>query len=119
MGEDRCVVDGPFAGLEVHFFDVADNPHCLSRGFWDSKPFDEVALYLQPSVIEQVLTAKNYKDFFTALESGPHDAIPMGIGGDFRYTIAPYGRYIHNTETHGSGLILHLRPCLFSPSCTT
>lgn len=59
----RSVVDGPFADIQAKYYDVKDNPHCLSRGFRD----DEGNLghmngdAISPASIEEVLQLDNYE----------------------------------------------------------
>jgi tyrosinase len=91
VGEDRCVDSGPFSGLEVHWFGKQDFPHCLSRGFHYGSEMDEVAYLIRPEAIEKLLHLPSYDEFFLGLEEGPHNAIPAAIGGDFSFTVAPYG----------------------------
>jgi tyrosinase len=95
IGEDRCVDNGPFTGLEVHWWGVEDYPHCLSRGFRDGSDMIEMGLIIQPEAIEKLLGLDDYHKFFLGLEEGPHNAIPAAIGGDFFYTVAPYGQSRH------------------------
>jgi tyrosinase len=90
----RCVVDGPFTGIQAKYYDVKYKPHCLSRGFRD----DEGNLghmngdAISPQSIEEVLQIGDYERFVAEMESRVHDAIPFGIGGDFETFTAPYGK---------------------------
>ena len=89
----RCVVDGPFAGLQVLWYDVKYLPHCLSRGFRTDQEgatgkMDGSAL--RPEEIEKILQLNSYEEFVTALEKQVHDVIPFGIGGDFETFSAPF-----------------------------
>lgn len=92
----RCVVDGPFAGIEVPFYDVKYQPHCLSRGFRDleGKMGHIDGGEITPESIEEVLSTDRYEEFVTLIESRVHDAIPYGISGDFETFTAPYGESI-------------------------
>lgn len=89
----RCLIDGPFAGVQAKFYDVQRRPHCLSRGFRDLEGnlghLD--GQDISPESIEEVLDTENYEDFVDLMESRVHDAIPFGIGGDFETFTAPYG----------------------------
>lgn len=93
----RCVVDGPFAGVEVEYHDVKYMPHCLSRGFRDLEGnmghID--GNDIRPESIEEVLSVGEYEQFVTLMESRVHDAIPYGISGDFETFTAPYGTCTH------------------------
>ncbi|KZL65283.1 tyrosinase central domain containing protein [Colletotrichum tofieldiae] len=102
VGQARCVVDGPFAGLQLQYFDdTSQKPHCLSRNFnnavqpgtpgykegqLDGAPY-------RPEVLKKVLAEKTYDGFRAALEDGPHNAIPLGLGGDFAAFTAPNGNH--------------------------
>lgn len=74
----RCVVDGPFAGVQADYYDVKYMPHCLSRGFRDLEGnlghID--GSDLSPQSIEEVLSVEGYEKFVTLMESRVHDAIP-------------------------------------------
>jgi tyrosinase len=89
----RCVVDGPFAGIEVPYYDVKYQPHCLSRGFrdLDGNLGHIDGSDITPESIEEVLGLEDYESFVTLMESRVHDAIPYGISGDFETFTAPYG----------------------------
>lgn len=89
----RCVMDGPFAGLEVLWYDVKYRPHCLSRGFRTDEDgivgkMDGSAL--RPAEIEAILELDEYEAFVTMLEKKVHDVIPFGVGGDFETFSAPF-----------------------------
>jgi tyrosinase len=90
----RCVIDGPFAGIEVPYYDVKYQPHCLSRGFrdLDGNLGHIDGSDITPESIEEVLSLKDYESFVTLMESRVHDAIPYGISGDFETFTAPYGK---------------------------
>ena len=113
VGEDRCVVDGPFAGIVVHWYGAQDYPHCLSRGFHDKVEFDEIGHRFGPAAMEHALARDDYQSFLQELEDGPHLAIPQGIGGDFFYTVAPYGQKPAATEMRCANSV---RSTLLPPS---
>lgn len=98
----RCLVDGPFAGTKVDFYDVKFQPHCLSRGFRDLEGnlghMDGADI--SPDSIEAVLSSDGYEEFVAAMESKVHDAIPFGIAGDFETFTAPYDPvfFLHHTQ---------------------
>jgi len=86
----RCLVDGPFAGIQVshHFADY--HPHCLSRGFLQAQElFHRCGSQLQPRSIEKLLRENDYETFLLQLENGPHAAINLGVGGDLFGITAP------------------------------
>ncbi|MCJ1241386.1 hypothetical protein MMC14_009391 [Varicellaria rhodocarpa] len=89
VGEGRCVVDGPFASLQLLYSNMRLRPHCLSRGFPSEKELRRWTAGLRPEVVEQVLTIEVYSDLFLALENGPHLSIPYSIRGDFYRFTAP------------------------------
>jgi tyrosinase len=93
----RCVVDGPFAGIVVPYYDVKYQPHCLSRGFRDLEGnLGHInGSDITPESIEEVLSIDGYEQFVALMESRVHDAIPYGISGDFETFTAPYGTVSH------------------------
>jgi hypothetical protein len=44
--------------------------------------------------LDKILKKDDFYGFNLALEMGPHDTIPTGIGGDFRAFTAPNGTFI-------------------------
>ena len=103
----RCVVDGPFAGIEIDYYDVKYQPHCLSRGFRDLEgDLGHIDGHdITSESIEEVLSLPDYERFVTLMESRVHDAIPYGISGDFETFTAPYGQSMaqrRNEETNAS-----------------
>lgn len=87
-----CIENGPFADYEVRYTGWATRPHCLSRGFGQfpaSHNFSGDAI--SPVVLQDVLKHDDFHEFLMALERGPHDAIPHGVGGDFMMLTAPNG----------------------------
>ena len=70
------------------------HPHCLSRDFhprgYPEGEFD--GRNLSSKSVSRLLTAERYDFFVKDLEEGLHDAVPMGIYGDFAYFTAPNGR---------------------------
>jgi tyrosinase len=98
----RCVIDGPFAGLQAKFYDVKYRPHCLSRGFRtdDGRLGAMDGSLISPESIEEVLSIETYEDFVASMESRVHDAIPFGISGDFETFTAPYDPlfFLHHVQ---------------------
>ena len=100
VGDGRCVIDGPFAGLQALRYDAAYNPHCLSRGFLRGKLLEELCSNdIHPDVITTILQKPSFKDFMHDLEERPHIAIPTGIRGDWVKFTVPYGKQIGSSET--------------------
>ncbi|GKT84519.1 tyrosinase-like protein [Colletotrichum tofieldiae] len=73
----HCVTDLPFKNLRPQWYGSTYDPHCLARSFNE----DWSAHYMNPEALEKVMAATSYEYFFLALEMGPHDIIPLGIGG--------------------------------------
>ena len=114
VGDGHCVRDGPFANLSLPFFNSDDHNHCLSRGFrnlyngtlgqlsgWD----------MRPASMEKILNLPDFDAFYLALERGPHNAIPNGIGGDFVKFTAPNDPlfFLHHTYVFSSDVPFHLQ----------
>ncbi|KAL9106901.1 MAG: hypothetical protein Q9227_008149 [Pyrenula ochraceoflavens] len=68
----RCVIDGPFAGLQVLYYGDEVNPHCLSRGFRQGQ--DMKIFYsdpLQPDALRKLMSIEDYETFNLELEHDP------------------------------------------------
>ncbi|KAI1084257.1 putative tyrosinase [Whalleya microplaca] len=90
VGHGHCVQDGPFAGLQVQYYNKDWNPHCLSRGFLTGELRDHFgAQRLNSSAMATVLDEPDYYGFLLMLEDGPHSAIPITVRGDFSRFTAP------------------------------
>lgn len=97
----RCVIDGPFAGLQASFFGNEFRPHCLSRGFLKGDQLQGFCgSRIRPEVIEETLRKPDYESFISSLEDRAHNAIPTGIKGDFGTFTAPYDPvfFLHHTQ---------------------
>lgn len=92
-----CVTDGPFARLEVPYFEHIYRPHCLLRGF--DVHLSEYRSELKPEALERLLRSPDYDTLNLGLENGPHIAIPKSINGDFSLHTAPSGRTSINPTT--------------------
>ncbi|GKT58439.1 tyrosinase-like protein [Colletotrichum tofieldiae] len=92
----HCVTDLPFKNLRPQWYGSTYDPHCLARSFNE----DWSAHYMNPEALEKVMAATSYEYFFLALEMGPHDIIPLGIGGDFTSFTAPNDPifYLHHAQ---------------------
>lgn len=89
----RCIVDGPFAGVQALWYDVKYQPHCLSRGFRNDNGAGKMdGKDVSKSSIDRVLSLETYEQFVREMEVRVHDAIPFGIGGDFETFSAPFGK---------------------------
>lgn len=66
-------------------------PHCLSRGFPTDKQVARLSQSLRPEALEGILSVLDYESLNSALENGPHLAVPKIIRGDFQYFTAPNG----------------------------
>ena len=91
-----CVDQGPFANLQTRYYGEAHHEgirlvsNCLSRNFANHTGrghFSGTAL--SPEYVNSILSIDDYIGFLTAVEYGPHDAIPIGVGGDFKSMTAP------------------------------
>ncbi|KAI1146253.1 putative tyrosinase [Nemania diffusa] len=91
VGDGYCVQNGPFAGLQVQYYNEDSRPHCLSRGFLVAEEYLEHfgAHRLNSSAIAGALDIPDYFRFLSMLEDGPHSAIPILVRGDFSSFTAP------------------------------
>lgn len=91
-----CVDQDPFANLQTRY--IGEQRHkgihmvtnCLSRNFANHTSiahFSGVALSAEH--VTTLLSIDDYIGFLLAVEEGPHDAIPIGLGGDFKSMTAP------------------------------
>ena len=87
-----CMTEGPFAHLEVPYFEHIYQPHCLLRGFDDH--LEDYRVELQPKALMRLLLSPNYTALNLGLEHGPHISIPKSVNGDFSLHTAPYGTFI-------------------------
>lgn len=98
VGHGHCVQDGPFAGLQVQYYNEDWYPHCLSRGFLTGELLDRFgAQRLNASTMAAVLDEPDYYRFLLKLEVGPHSAIPITVQGDFYRFTAPNGMFPTST----------------------
>lgn len=84
-----CVTEGPFAKLEVLYFEDVHKPHCLLRGFDEN--LEEFRQDLNPESLMTLLLSPDYQSINLGLEHGPHLAIPKSVNGDFSLHTAPFG----------------------------
>ncbi|KAE9372643.1 Di-copper centre-containing protein [Stipitochalara longipes BDJ] len=100
VGGDRCVNEGPFTNITVHWWTQQGDPHCLSRGFRDIQPISHMGYVFKPESIERLLQQPDYKQFFLAMEHSVHDGLQVAIGGDIMFNTAPYDPifWLHHTQ---------------------
>jgi tyrosinase len=92
VGGDRCLREGPFADVVVHWWTKQGEAHCLSRGFQDVVPISKIGHAFRPEAIRTLLQAPDYEQFFLSMEHGSHNGIQVAIGGDIMFNTAPYGQ---------------------------
>ncbi|KAH8602301.1 hypothetical protein B0O99DRAFT_499777 [Bisporella sp. PMI_857] len=102
VGNGHCVTEGPFAHMEAFYFGDVNKTmkHCFSRGFISSAVAYNKIKYVGPDALEDVLSSDTYDMFYSRLEHGAHNAIPLTIRGDFLRVTAPYDPvfYLHHTQ---------------------
>ncbi|KAH7309833.1 monooxygenase [Stachybotrys elegans] len=80
-----CVQDGPFAGLQLAYWNGDFHPHCLQRSFQPAHPeagLQEMIGYAyDEEIIAGVFTHTEYVEFRPRLEGTPHGAVHAGIAG--------------------------------------
>ena len=87
VGNGECVTSGPFADIEVMFYDGEVKPHCLSRGFPGVEEVGELGELIKPEVIEDLLNKKEYDHFALELEKRAHKFLTLTVRGDLsRFT---------------------------------
>ncbi|KAK2032532.1 Di-copper centre-containing protein [Colletotrichum zoysiae] len=98
----KCLVDGPFAGLQVAWTMQGHNPHCLARNFNNgtSYPGNMFSNYYDNKTIVEIATLDNYPDFRYRLEGVPHGAIHSAVGGDMSPATSPNDPifFLHHTQ---------------------
>lgn len=95
VGEGRCVVDGPFADLRPIKYNHTYVQHCLSRGFRDNGTHGRISgALLRPEIMGEVRRKETYVDFERAVEMYLHNALHLGIAGDFLALTAANGECI-------------------------
>ncbi|KAH8785171.1 putative tyrosinase [Diaporthe sp. PMI_573] len=101
VGEGRCVVDGPFADLRPIKYNHTYVQHCLSRGFRDNGTLGHISgLPFRPEIIGEVRRKKTYVEFEEAIEMHLHNAMHLGISGDFLSLTAANDPifYVHHAQ---------------------
>lgn len=114
-----CVTEGPFARLEVPYFEHMYQPHCLLRGFESDEKLMALRIALKPETLSEMLQLSEYNSLNLGLENGPHNAIPRSINGDFSLQTAPSGKMStpYNLSTCARAFTKPVnRPCVLPPS---
>ncbi|KAF2162476.1 hypothetical protein M409DRAFT_27101 [Zasmidium cellare ATCC 36951] len=87
-----CVEQGPFANMPALYNGTHYELHCLSRHFAFKEDVGvrhyDVS-YLSPQTTADVLDTDDYMELVLGIEHGPHNHLPLGIGGDFLSFTAP------------------------------
>ncbi|KAL9610184.1 MAG: hypothetical protein Q9167_005088 [Letrouitia subvulpina] len=87
VGEGRCVTNGPFADIEVMFYDSGVQPHCLSRGFPKNRELEELGKLVRPENINELMKRSDYGIFARELEERAHKFLTHTVRGDLsRFT---------------------------------
>jgi len=107
----HCVTEGPFANLEVPYYEDIYEPHCLLRGFDEN--LEDFRLELHPETLMKLLLSPDYRSINLGLEHGPHVAIPKSINGDFSIHTAPFGKRRRCSTQMRYGLISSTDPVFF------
>lgn len=108
-----CVTEGPFAHLEVPYYEHIYQPHCLLRGF--DEHLEDFRDQLKPEALEKLLLSADYDTINLGLENGPHVAIPKSINGDFSLHTAPSGNKFCRAAYETTAYPLH-RSSILPPS---
>ncbi|KAH7304751.1 hypothetical protein B0I35DRAFT_454600 [Stachybotrys elegans] len=78
-----CVRDGPFANLQLAYWNNDTTPHCLKRQWLDVQgPTPEMlGIAYSQAIVTDVFTNTDFLSFHGSLESRPHAAVHAGISG--------------------------------------
>ncbi|UPK92493.1 hypothetical protein LCI18_003428 [Fusarium solani-melongenae] len=87
----KCIQDGPFKDLRVHYSQLETKEHCLEREWNDGteEAGDMLAQFYTPEVVNKAQQITNYNDYRIELEGGPHGALHSAIGGDMTPSTSP------------------------------
>ncbi|KAL8831722.1 MAG: hypothetical protein Q9191_000693 [Dirinaria sp. TL-2023a] len=98
--EGHCIVDGPFAMLDIPYLDETWTPHCLSRGFESGESLVSLSQMIRPQALETLFRQSDYEKFNLGLENGAHIAVPRSIRGDSALFTAPSDPvfFLHHTQ---------------------
>ncbi len=80
----NCVLNGPFATLQLKYWNTEVRPHCLLRVFEPGYPeygiIEMLGANYSPQVMATVNAETTYDGFRNAFENGPHGAVHQGVG---------------------------------------
>ena len=91
VGNGKCVTSGPFANIEVMFYDDEIQPHCLSRGFPGEEELSELGQLIQSEAIDNLLHEDEYDHFALELEKRAHKFLTHTVRGDLSRFTGPNG----------------------------
>ncbi|KAI9665086.1 MAG: hypothetical protein M1821_006534 [Bathelium mastoideum] len=100
VGEGRCVVDGPFASLEVSYFDGEEHAHCLSRGFPEHSELRELGELVKPDAIDGLMDEPDFEKFASEIERRGHTFLSRSVRGDLSKFTGPNDPifFLHHTN---------------------
>ena len=91
MGNGKCVTTGPFADIELSFYDGEFQPHCLSRGFPPEHELKELGQLICPQAIKHLMDESDYESFAEELERRAHEFLSHSVRGDLSCFTGPNG----------------------------
>jgi len=100
VGGGHCVTDGPFAGLEIVFYDDDYHPHCLSRNFESGQAMRNLGKLVRPEAIAEIMEEDDYEAFTSRLEHNAHHFLSASVRGDFSKFTGPNDPvfFLHHTN---------------------
>ena len=94
MTDGYCVDTGPFANLEMLYYNESRYPHCLARAFESSHIVAKLGRNLRPKAIDRLMDIPKYDAFNKALEDNMHDTLPRIVRGDWSLFTGPNGKML-------------------------
>lgn len=92
VGGGRCVIDGPFAGLQPILYNHTYVRHCIARGFRDGDQAGRISgEYYRPESIGSILRKQSYVELVREVEIYLHNPLHQGVNGDFLAMTAANG----------------------------
>ena len=86
------MTNGPFSSIEVRYYDDAERPHCLSRGFPDDSELKELGELIKPEVIDDLMAESDYDKFASEVERRGHKFLSHSVRGDLSKFTGPNGK---------------------------